>query len=270
MQNSILVDYHQVLRNCNDMGLEVKTVMEEIYEMGLKRGEISELRLFVPTYSDTRLWHQINELEIKFGAEISACPVLVEETLTGTSMKDAVDAKVLIWVKTHLHKGVVPNLIIYVSGDSDFIIISNEAKKKGKKIEFWSVSPSSISKIIKRQENFSPIKVPVLIENPFIVTIGKVMEHNELNQDDKRRLEMIMALKGIQLRNGSYRTAKEAIEESAKKISSQLKLALEDSRQLLEALIMLESATVRPAISNVVEIDESSSIFQLLPNVITG
>lgn len=266
MQHAILVDYHQLFKLCEKIDMPVEVAIEAIMKKGLERGEINEMRLFVPTYlNDPRPWYTINELEKTFGVEISACPTLTESTESGIRMKDAVDAKVLIWVKTHLHKGVVPNLIIFVSGDSDFVIIGKEAQKKGKKIEFWSIDPSSVNVLIKRQEKFGHVTMATSPENPFITTVTKVTTGKPLVEADKKRLDMIMAVAKIQMRpNGPQKNLKRAIEQAAQQIGTIVGLKPQESLQLTETLIAFEAVVAYPVIDYQVHIDASSSLFQLL------
>jgi uncharacterized LabA/DUF88 family protein len=267
VQNSILVDYHQLVKICGNAEIPVETAVEAILKKGLERGEVNEIRLFVPVYlNDSRPWHTINELQKKFGVEVSACPALTEETEFGVKTKDAVDAKVLLWVKTHLHKGIVPNLVIFVTGDSDFVMISNEAKKKGKKIEFWSINASNVSSLIKRQEKFELITMRQSGENLFLKTIEKATSGQTISSDDKRRIEMILKLRDISSPNRkTSKTAIEAMEKAANDAREALGISQNESIQLIESLMLMEAARLHSALDNRIEIDVSSDLFQLLP-----
>ncbi len=262
--NAIYIDYHQFQLLCNKSGIPMNDAMAEIIEKGLKKGEISEIRLFVPAYlNDTRPWYVINELEKKFGVEVSVCPTLTEESEGGSKMKDAVDAKVLVWVKTHLHKGVVPNLIIFVTGDADFVVIAHEVKKKGKMVEFWSVDTSSVNSLIKRQETFAVIKPTTQPENLFLASLHKIADEKAVNEEDRWRLSKIAQLIELQRKKpAAKQSSKEAVNEVALSISANLKISFAEAKDLLQALITLEVARIHPVIDRVVSIDTSSDLFE--------
>ena len=262
--NAIYIDYHQLHLQCGKSGISMDDAMTQIVEMGLEKGEISEIRLFVPTYlNDTRPWHTINELEKKFGVEVSVCPTLTEESESGIKMKDAVDAKVLVWVKTHLHKGVTPNLVIFVTGDADFIVIAHEVKKKGKKVEFWSVDTSNVNSLIKRQETFAIIKPASQPENPFTESLQKIIDEKPVDEKDRWRFAKIAQLIVLQRKKPVVkRSSKEAVNHVSLLISADLGISFAEAKDLLGALMTLEVARIYPVIDRIVNIDASSNLFE--------
>ncbi len=272
MLNAIYIDYHQFQLLCGKGGISMDEAMDQIVAKGLTKGEISEIRLFCPTYlNDTRPWHTINELQKKFGVEVSVCPTLTEESEGGTKMKDAVDAKVLVWVKTHLHKGVAPNLIIFVTGDADFVLIAHEVKKKGKKVEFWSVDTSSVNSLIKRQETFALIKPATQPENPFLASLKKIANDEATDEKDRWRFSKIAQLIVLQRKKpAARRSSKEAVNEVSLLISADLDISFADAKDLLGALITLEVARIDPVIDRVVSIDASSDLFESIASYAQG
>lgn len=262
----ICVDYHNLFKACENNGTVLETAIGELMEKGLANGEIHEIRLFVPNYQSTTPWRIINALQCKFGVEVSACPVLTENTATGMEMKDAVDFEVLKWVAKHLHRNITPKRIIFVTGDGHFLVASNEAKRKGKEVEFWSIDSSSVHGIIKRQEQFREIKVspPILLtkENSFLNTLQRLTEGKEITNEDKKRLEKIVRMTKTKLSKPNK--AISAIDETSNMISAELGISLSNSKELLEALMALGIARIYPATHRVIDIDESSHLFQWL------
>ena len=194
---------------------------------------------------------------------ISENDTLTEESESGTKMKDAVDAKVLVWVKTHLHKGVTPNLIIFVTGDVDFVMITHEVRKKGKKVEFWSVDTLSVNSLIKRRETFEVIKPVDPSKNPFLASLQKVIEEQPIDEKDRQRFSKIAQLIVLQRKKpATKRSSKEAINEVSLQISADLNISFVEAKDLLQALITLEVAQIHVVIDRVVSIDTSSPVFE--------
>lgn len=262
----ICVDYHNLFKACEKNNIQVETVIGELTEKGLANGEIHEIRLFIPNYQSATPWRAINAMQCKFGVEVSACPVLTENVGTGMEMKDAVDFEVLKWVGKHLHRNIVPKRVIFVTGDGHFLVSSNEAKRKGKEVEFWSIDPSSVHGIIKRQEEFREIKIspPILLtkENSFLNILQQLTEGKEVSDKDKEKLEKIARMARTKLNRPEELVS--ATDEASSLISAELGVSLSDSKELLEALMTLGIARIYPATNRVIDIDESSHLFQWL------
>ncbi len=266
MQQAIYIDWHNLFKACEKNSIPLETVMGEITKKGLASGEIQEIRLFVPVYLSATPWRVINALQCKFGVEVSTCPVLTEKTEAGIEMKDAVDFEVLKWVVKYLHQGVSPDTVIFVTGDGHFLISSNEAKRKGKKTEFWFVDSSSVHRLIKRQEEFREIKtsppVSLVKENPFLETLRKITDQEELDEKEKERLKILVRMTKTKLQTPKEQQS--AVNEISLLISAELGLSRSDSQQLLEALMTLGIARIYPAVNIVVDVDRSSPLFQWL------
>ena len=270
MLKAIYIVYHQLVILCDKNSIPLEMAVKAIMENGLRedKDEIQEMRLFVPNYqNDSRPWRKINELQKNFGVNVETCPVLTEETEMGNKMKDAVDASLSDWVDRHLHSGVTPNQIILVTGDSDWVLIAHKIRSKKKKVEFWSVDPSSVNALIKRIEAFKDIKafLKMPTENPFISALGRFADGGPLEAFDEKRLELMRAITKIKPQNAKKRNSSaEAVQWMSQKISKELGVSENEGRQMIEALLSLNAVKIFPVVDRIVEIDVSSSVFHLL------
>ena len=176
-------------------------------------------------------------------------------------MKDSVDFCVLKHVLRNVHKDTGPELIVFVTGDGDFINFSTAAENRGKKTEFWSVDPSSTSMLIRQEQNFRQIEVSSSPEeNPFTSALGKLRKGEELDEAEKRRLKLVSGI-------GDLNLAECSIEKMAILISERLGITYTESTQLLEMLVDLGIADVNLAINRVVQIGHHS-VFQYLQSTL--
>jgi uncharacterized LabA/DUF88 family protein len=264
MQLTILIDWQNLFKACEN-NIPLDTVIGEITKKGLSKGEIQEIRLFVPLYQSLSPWRTINWLQCKYSVEVSVCATLRKDegTESETLMKDTVDFEILKWITKHVYLGVGPETIVFVSSDGHFIVSSNEAKRKGKRVEFWFVDISKVSGLIREQEEFREIKIspPILLteENPFLSTLDKLNKQEPLNSEDQRRLEILAAMEKVGMEKIVKTPATNGLSTM---LGGELGLEETGSKQLLEALMALGVARIYPAISQTISIDTSSPLFQ--------
>ena len=257
MQLSILIDLQNLFRACES----VEAIVGEIINRALRQGEIQEVRLFVPNYQSISPWQAINSLQQKYGVEVSVCLTL-KEGERKEILKDAVDFEVLKWVMNHVHKDIGPELLVFVTGDSHFVISANEAHRRGKKVEFWCLE-KGVSKIIRCQEKSRTIKFAPPIQpangNLFLASIEKLNSQGPLNDDDRARLRMInkVARGNIRESFGAWPISSETLES----LGCKWKTSKDECQKIIEALMVLGIARIYPAMSTTVSIDVNSPLF---------
>ena len=256
---AILIDLQNLFRACEGK-IPLDTIMGEITNRTLRCGEIQEIRLFVPNFQSLAPWQVINALQCKYGVEVSVCLTLREAT-NGT-MKDAVDLEVLKWIMNHVHKDIGPDLLVFVTGDSHFVVSANEARRRGKKVEFWFVD-SNVSGVIRQQEELRTIKFapPILPagENLFLTAVNKLNRQELLDDDDKKRLGMLAMTAEKKIKSIGWWPS---TDELSKALSCEWGISSTDSQQIIEALMVLGVARVCPAITTTISIDTTSPLFQ--------
>ncbi|HCC59713.1 MAG: hypothetical protein A2402_02755 [Candidatus Staskawiczbacteria bacterium RIFOXYC1_FULL_37_43] len=260
---SILVDLMNLQKAAEKISLE--TIIGEIIQKAQSRDEIQEVILFVPCYQSSAPWQTINELQCKYGVQVVACAVLRNG---GNAWKDTVDLQFLLWVKNHMHRNVGPNLLVFVTGDSHYMVAAREAEKKDKTVEFWFLKKSpNVSAGIRYQENFQEIIIAPASnpsgENPFLDALGKLVSSGEssLDQEDKRRIRMVSDFAKADIKNGLTR---EGLAESA---SKKLGFELADTKMLVEALMVADIARIYPAINLAISLDRSSDLLQWISRI---
>lgn len=271
MQQAVYIDWHNLFKMCENCRINLDYVIGEIVHKAYLNGEVFEIRLFVPNYTTGTPWKIINSFQLKYPMEVSACPILSDEYRIGAEMKDTVDFKVFEWVIKHLHKNTVPNKIIFVTGDGHFILASNEAKRKGKKTEFWSVDSTRVHGLIKQQEDFNELKVspPILLSkrNFFLETLEKFIRSERkqgINDGDRERMDiLIRAAKEI---TEQVEEKKSPFKDASQRISKALNIKEEVGTDLLEALMALGIAKIYPSAKSVIQTNQNSSLFQWLLN----
>ncbi len=241
-----------------------ENVIFEIVKMGRRKGELLEVRLFAPNYffgkDCQEMGNWINFLMLKHGLVKEDCPVSSMHTSDGeTKIKDSVDGRVRAFVVNHVHKDIGPELIIFVTGDGDFVEFSNIAKNKGKQTEFWSVDLSGTSRFIKREEHFKEIEVdyPSLDENPFLVAVKKATKKLELSEREKVSLKLIAKMADMKLQGCE-------IAEMSNLISGRLGISHAEADRLLEMLTALNVAEISFSAIRVVTVDYLNVLFQYL------
>ncbi len=244
---------------------QTEDALAEIMRMGRNRGEVVEAKLFVPIYyfhkeECQEIWGWLNFLCLKFSLTLEGCPVSsVYTTDKVRRMKDSVDPRVSMFVVNHIYKGIGPELVIFVTGDGDFLGISGKAKNKSKLTEFWSVDPENTSRFIRREENFSEIEVTSsLQENPFLVSLVKAnKKEEELTDEDKRRLALVAKMADLQLQGKEF-------ENMSILVSAGLGTTPAESEHLLDLLTTLKVAEIHPVTKWVVDVDYFHGLFQYL------
>jgi len=260
MQTAVIVDLQNLFKACNGK-FPLEAVIGEIINRVIKQGEIQEIRLFVPNYQSISPWQVINSLQQKYGVEVSVCLTL-RDGARNEILKDAVDFEVLRWVMNHVHKDIGPELLVFVTGDSHFVISANEARRRGKKVEFWCLE-GGVSRIIRDQEELRSIMLsPSTLqenENVFLASVHKLDSQEPLNEDDKTRLRMIAKAAGKNIGEsfGTWPITDEVIQALACK----WELSEDDCRQIVEVLMVLGIARIYPAVSTTINIDTNSPLF---------
>lgn len=257
MAITVVVDYQNVYRACENK-VRLDTVFGEIMRKAISRGEIHEFRLFAPCYQSAGPLRLLNALQRRFGLEVSCCLSLGQ----GTDIRDTVDFEVQRWVMRNIYPGVGPDTVVFVTGDSHFVVSSNEVKRRGKEAKFWFIDSDSVSRIIREEENFELIKIapPILPSgpNPFLATLEKIQSGQPLNDDDRARLEAI----GRIVKQGADETIGNSEAELFDKLSRKLDLSSDCVEQLLKALMVLDIVRIYPSISTAICVDSESPLFQ--------
>jgi uncharacterized LabA/DUF88 family protein len=264
LQLAILIDFYNLFMMLNKDLDKTKAALGEIIKMGRRRGEVLEARLFVPIYfledpeEVRRMWRWTNTVALMFGLEIEACTVSSRHTDEGRRMKDSVDNAVMMHIINNIHKDIGPELIVFVTGDGDFLKFSTQAQNRSKKTEFWSVNPGNTNMLIRQEGNFQEIEVPSSDQdNLFVVAVNKKLKKIVLEKDEQRRLGLISQLAHMQLPTTE-------LADMSVLIGERLGIAYAEANQLLEMLISLEVVEVTPAIKRVTNVNYLHVLFQYL------
>lgn len=261
MNKVILIDWHNFFKACEKSGIRLEAIMGEIVQMGLVNGEIQEIRLFVPSYQTVAPWRSLNALQCKYDLAVEACPVLSETIGSEIELKDAVDLKVMQWVENHLHNGVGPDSVIFVTGDGHFLISANAAKRKGKKVQFWFVDSQGVHQLIRCQEDCREISLSPSIlminKNNFLAALTRFTNHEPLFDGDRRKLEIIKRVARPDKEVGPV------TDEFTTRMAGELEISQDEARELIEALMALGIARVYPVVRKIIDIDDSSPLFQM-------
>jgi len=254
MRLVVLIDWQNLVKACEVQNISLNNIIGEIVKRAISKGEIEEIRLFVPNFHTVTPWRIINKLQLKYGLEVNVSPFLREND--NSSFKDAVDFDVLKWVSKHIHPDIGPELVVFVSGDSHFLIAANEVRRKGKKVEFWFID-KNVSGLIRSQEEFRLLQIPVpiiLIEkNPYFETIKKMQSDLPLSEEDKKRINQMKG--AIEFLEASFFAFRDR-EKLYEKLSRQLALSNEESRFLFDVLMAMGTVRIYPAVLETISVDE--------------
>ena len=265
----VIVDWQNVLKACENR-IPLDAIIGEITKRALKYGDIQEIRLFVPNYQSVAPWQILNGLQIKYGLEVSVSPTLREGTRVEV-LKDVVDFEVLRFVTKHVHANVGASTIVFVTGDSHFLVAANEARRRSKEVEFWFVDGQNVSGTIRRQENMREIKMtpPVLLsdENPFLTSLAKATNQEPLDDQDYDRIELINRAAKINTKPIGWWLS---VEAAFQFLSNEWNVSETDCQQIMEALMVLGIARIYPATTTTVSVDTQSPLFQWLSAFASG
>ena len=260
---SILVDLVNLQKAVE--GISPETIVGELIQKGLSRGEIQEVILFVPCYQTLAPWKTINELQCKYGVQVVSCAVLRNGSDT---WKDTVDFQFLLWVKNHVHHRIGPDILAFVTGDSHYTVAAREVERKGKVVEFWFVPKSpNVSGLIRQQEKFREIIIAPPSnpsgENLFFDALEKLVSEGErsLSQEDRQRLKMMSAFVKADIKNG--RTREELVESASKNLGFELA----DTQKIVEALMVADIARIYPAINVAISLNQGSGLLQRISRI---
>jgi len=261
VKSAILIDFHNLFMMLGKDTDKTRAAIAKIMRMARKRGDVLEARLFVPIYffneGSENTWRFINALSLTFGLEVEACTVSSVSTDVGRRMKDSVDNGVMMHIVRNIHRDIGPELVVFVTGDGDFIKFSTQAQNKGKVTEFWSVDPQNTSQLIKQEGNFQEVDLRDLQTNLFLIALDKAIKKIDLEGVELRALEFVVKLAEVQLGECEVR-------EMSILISDRIGISHADSDRLLEMLTTLGIAEVKLAIKRVINIDYFHSLFEFL------
>lgn len=265
-----LVDWQNLFRACENR-FSIDTVLGEILSMAFQRNDsVEEVRLFVPNYQlITSPWRFINALQLKYGLKVEVCPALREGAEMEESYKDMVDFEVLGWTMKHVHPGIGPDLILFVSGDGHFILAGNEAKMRRKEVEFWVVDPNMTSGAILRNMTVRQIEISgqgilETEENPFISSLNKATTEQKLTEEDKERLGILRRMGEISTGMEKPVTIEAKMGEISQQFQKKLNVSERDVLKALKTLMVLRVARIYPVSSQGFSIDSSSLLLQWL------
>ncbi len=265
MEVLVLVDWQHLFKACENR-FPLESVFAEIERRALEKGKIIDIRLFVPNYQlITSPWRLINNLQLRYGLVVDVCPALRERAEMEESYKDVVDFEVLKWVMNYIHPSIGPDLIVFVSGDGHFIVAANEARRKGKEVEFWVVDPNITSNVLLRNVPVVTIKPGILLgteENPFLSTLKKAMTGEELDKDDKKRLNDLKKAGEILPTLEKPVTLEAEMNAVVQEIQASFGIPERDARALLKALMVLNVVWIHPVTTHVFRVDKSPILFQ--------
>lgn len=266
----ILVDWQNLFKTCEGK-FHLDKVVEEIIRRALERGVLQEIRLFIPNYQlIAGPWKLINRLQLKYGLAVSICPCLREGAENGEGYKDLVDFEVLRWITKYLHPGTPPELVVFVSGDGHFLVAANEAKTRGKEVEFWIVNPETTSGAILGFQTFREIKIPgepifaEEEENAFIATLDKIQKGGETDEADKQRLSFLRKASEILAVIEEPFTLEKKIQEVNQELQQRLGISEKEAKEILKALMVLGAARIYPVASVGLTIDSTSLFLEWL------
>lgn len=267
MKVLVLIDWQNLFNACKDK-VSLEGVFGEITRRALERGIIQEIRLFVPNYQlITSPWRLINQLQLKYGLGVDVCPALREGAEMDESYKDVVDFEVLRWIMNCIHPGIGPELIVFVSGDGHFIVAANEAKRRGKEVQFWVVDPDTASNVLLRNMPVVTIKPGILLgteENPFLSTLEKATTGKVLDKDDKKRMNYLKKVGEFLHTMEKPATLEAEMNTVVQEIQVSFDIPERDARALLKALIILNVVWIHPITTHVFRVDRSPILFQWL------
>lgn len=265
----VLIDWQNLWQSCEKEISSSEKFLEEIIAGIIARDDLIEIRLFVPNYQYIKSpWESINRLQLKYGVTVSVCPVLRVEEEKEEGYKDLVDFEVLRWVMNYLHKGIPPELVVFVSGDGDFTVSANEAKKRGKEVEFWIVNPETTSDTILKFQVVRKIKIPgepiFSGENTFLTTLEKIQENKEISEKDKQNLIYLEKASKILAKAERPITPESKLKQANQKLEKELGISQQKANELLKALMALGAVRLYSAVSWELTINFASPFLQWL------
>jgi hypothetical protein len=265
MEILVLVDYHSLYRICRKKELNIDEVFRRMIEKIEKRGVISEVRLFVPSYQQNIFpWQLVNHLKLAYGFSVELCAVLRlgedEE-----KYKDLVDTEVGSWITKYVQPNIGPELVIFVASDGHFIQSWNEVKRKKKETEFLLLDPETASWAILKYAPFQILDLKKEEEtNPFAFILKKRLgPAATLEEEEKKRMKILKRIQKTLSSLPQYglnpETTKKFLTENMK---DKLKLDIkeEEIEKAIEGLINLRAIRLHPIYS----IDHNSSYWQWL------
>jgi len=232
-------------------------IIGEVLKKAKEREDLYEAILFVPCFQTSLPWQIVNSLALSFGLEVIVCPVLRSGS---NGWKDTVDMKVHKWVINHLNPRSEPTTVVFVTGDSHYLLPAQEAKRKGKNVEFWFVECSAVSNLI-RQEKFSAISIssysPLAPKpNIFLDVLSKFICAEELTKEEEEKIYLLS-----QLLKSEIEEVGETLDEIIPRVATKLNLPPQTVREMMECLILSEVVSFYPATAWRITINHSSLIY---------
>lgn len=267
----VLIDWQNLFKTCENLKISPDETLEEILRRAQERGQIEEIRLFVPNYQFiTSPWRLINSLQLKYGLKVEVCPVLREGAeMDEESFKDLVDLSVFAWVTQYVRR-FGPELVVFVSGDGHFLLAANEVKRKGKEVEFWIIDPEATSGAILKNATVRKIEISdraVLIatkENSFLLTLNRATTGKELSAEERQRLDTLNKAAEILPRLEKPLTLEMKAKEISRTLQEQLNIPEQDAQQIVEVFLATEMIRIYTTASAGFSLDSSSWLFQWL------
>lgn len=275
MSTLVIIDYQNLYKACENK-IPIEQVFEEIERWAAERGGLTEIRLFVPNYQDSTPWRIMRNLQLRYGLSIEVCPVLREREDDTEAFgrrnfwKDLVDLSVYQWLTKYVHPGCGPDTIAFVTGDGDFVLAANEAKRRNKRPEFWGVTKgNNTSGAILKNFTFRELEVRentflFTEENPFILALNAAVEGQPLDQNWQESLRVLKStVNGVLPALGETDvTLERKIETVAEQIQTSLGIVLEDARRIVQTLLVTGVIKITPITTQSCFVDTSSFLYQ--------
>ena len=241
----VLIDWQNLFHQCENKGFAIETAVEEIVKRVLERGSLMEIRAFVPLYLlNPQPWMLVNEVQQKYGLAVSTCPVLKKGDEALPTYKDLVDFEVLRWVMNYLYPGSGPDFAVFVTGDGHFLVAANEAKNRGKQVEFWNVDRTTVNSTIKSTQIALEVQQPLRptqeTENGVVKFLHDIVTGKEsLSPDEKGQVAVIK--KAFDTMSGLTRpvTVEAERQRMIKQISSEMQVSEDFAAQVIEAWVLV-------------------------------
>jgi hypothetical protein len=182
--------------------------------------------------------------------------------------KDLVDFEVLRWTMKYVHQGVEPQLVVFVSGDGHFLTAANEAKKRGKEVEFWLVDKEKTSGAILRFETYHEIQkmpLPMMTEpNSFIGALNSFNCTQGPNGEEKSKVILLQRAVEILSVYENQLSIEERREKAIQNLTQALGVSEKDANEILKALLVMEGIRFHPVASTSLYVDSALQFLQWL------
>jgi len=264
MNTLILVDYQNVFKVCEKREIQLDEIFREIIKKGREKGNIQDIRLFVPNYQQATFpWKLINYLQLAYGVSVETCPVLREGTEGEGESKDLVDGIAFSWLTKYIQLDFGPELIVFVTGDGHFNTSGHEVIRRGKEVEFWILDPEATSQALLKIFPFEKLEVKANEEtNPYALVLKKRLEPGvKLSEEEMEKIKILKKIQKFLSLRPSYGIEPQIAKDFlSHRVAEVINVKKEEAEEVIEGLINLRVIQIHSTYS----IDSSSPYYQWL------